>query len=103
MIDHATRSAQASSDLLPNELLQLRDLVQAQPATVRAELEPLLADVLEHALFRGRVLSVARDALERLRLDLEHGPVRPRRHPSRTRATPRVAQRAATEQDLRLV
>lgn len=70
MIDHATRSAQASSDLLPNELLQLRDLVQAQPATVRAELEPLLADVLEHALFRGRVLSVARDALERLRLDL---------------------------------
>ena len=70
MIDQSTRSAQPSSDLLPSELLQLRDLVQSQPAGVRAELEPLLDDVLEHALFRGRVLSVARDALERLRLDL---------------------------------
>ncbi|SIN81084.1 hypothetical protein SAMN05444166_1015 [Singulisphaera sp. GP187] len=71
MIDLSTRSAQPSSDLLPSELLQLRDLVQTQPAGVRAELEPLLDDVLEHALFRGRILSVARDALERLRLDLD--------------------------------
>jgi hypothetical protein len=52
-------------------LVELRGRVEAQPAEVRAELEPLLDDVLEHARFRGRILSVARDALERLRLDLE--------------------------------
>jgi len=28
-------------------------------------------DVLEHAMFRGRIITVARDALERLRLDLD--------------------------------
>jgi nitric oxide reductase activation protein len=66
-----TRSARTTSDSLPSELLELRDRVQAQPANVRAELEPLLDDVLEHALFRGRIISVARDALERLRLDLD--------------------------------
>lgn len=62
---------QPSSDPLPSELLELRARVQTQPADVRAALEPLLDDVLEHARFRGRILSVARDALERLRLDLD--------------------------------
>ena len=64
-------STQSSSDPLPVELLELRERVQAQPVEVRSELEPLLEDVLEHSRFRGRILSVARDALERLRLDLE--------------------------------
>jgi len=71
MSDASCQLAQPSSDPLPVELLELRDRVQAQPVEVRAELEPLLDDVLEHARFRGRILSVARDALERLRLDLE--------------------------------
>jgi hypothetical protein len=64
-------TAVPSSESLPVELLELRERLLAQPAAVRAELEPLLDDVLEHARFRGRILSVARDALERLRLDLE--------------------------------
>jgi nitric oxide reductase activation protein len=55
----------------PAELIQLRERVLAQPVAVRAELEPLVAEVLEEARFRSRVLSVARDALEQLRLDLE--------------------------------
>jgi hypothetical protein len=38
---------------------------------VRAELEPLLDEVLEHASFRSRVMTAARDALERLQLDLD--------------------------------
>lgn len=74
MSDIATRSeptGRTATDPLPSELLELRNRVRAQPATVRAELEPLLDDVLEHAMFRGRILSVARDALERLRLDLD--------------------------------
>jgi hypothetical protein len=53
------------------ELVALREWVQSQPAVVRAELEPMVDDALEQARFRGRVLSVARDALEQLRLDLE--------------------------------
>ncbi len=56
---------------LPTELTELWERVRSQPAQVRAELEPLIEDVLENARFRGRILSVARDALERLRLDLE--------------------------------
>jgi len=51
--------------------MALWERIQSQPARVRAELEPLLEDVLENARFRRRILSVARDALERLRLDLE--------------------------------
>jgi len=52
------------------ELVALRARIQEQPADVRAELEPLIEEVLEHAEFRGRVLGIAREALERFRLDL---------------------------------
>jgi hypothetical protein len=58
-------------EILPVELIQLREWVQAQPEEIRAELEPLVAEVVEEARFRSRVLSVARDALEQMRLDLE--------------------------------
>ncbi len=58
-------------DNLPAELVELWERVQSQPAEVRAELEPLVVDAVEQARFRGRVMTVARDALERLKLDLE--------------------------------
>jgi hypothetical protein len=72
-MSHGTPSTVNSpgSEPLPVELVALRERVLAQPAEVRAELEPMVDDALEHAMFRGRVLSVARDALEQLRLDLE--------------------------------
>ena len=54
----------------PAELLALRERIQDQPADVRAELEPLIEEVFEHAQFRGRVLAIARDGLERSRLEL---------------------------------
>ena len=53
------------------ELLELRAKILAQSAEIRSELEPLIDDALEHAKFRDRVLSVAKDALGRYRLDLE--------------------------------
>lgn len=69
---HASiRVAPTTDEPLPTELMELWERIQSQPARVRAELEPLLEDVLENARFRRRILSVARDALERLRLDLE--------------------------------
>jgi hypothetical protein len=59
-----------ASEPVPVELVELRQRIQAQPAPIRAELEPLVEDALEHARFRGRAMSLARDALERFRLDL---------------------------------
>jgi hypothetical protein len=70
-MSHVTSSTAPAGEPLPAELVALRERVQAQPDDVRAELEPMIDDALEHALFRSRVLSVARDALEQLRLDLE--------------------------------
>jgi hypothetical protein len=66
-----TGTGTSTGDHPPAELVQLRERVQAQPVQVRAELEPLVAEVMEEARFRSRVLSVARDALEQMRLDLE--------------------------------
>ena len=60
----------SASDRIPVELVELKERIQAQPARIRAELEPLVEDALEHARFRGRAMSLARDALERFRLDL---------------------------------
>jgi hypothetical protein len=61
----------SSGEPVPAELLELHERVQAQPEGVRAELEPLVEQAMEHALFRHRVLNVARDALEQFKLDLE--------------------------------
>ena len=60
-----------AGETVPAELLELHERVQAQPEGVRAELEPLVEEAMEHARFRHRVLTVARDALEQFRLDLE--------------------------------
>jgi hypothetical protein len=70
-MSNASCHAEPAGDVLPSELVELMERVQGQPPEVRQELEPLVADAVEQARFRGRVMTVARDALERLRLDLE--------------------------------
>jgi hypothetical protein len=45
--------------------------VRSLNSEVRAELEPCVEDVLEQARFRNRILTVAREAMEQLRFDLE--------------------------------
>ncbi len=55
---------------IPPELQALRARIRALPAAVRAELEPLAEDACEQAQFRGRALSLAREALEQFRLEL---------------------------------
>jgi hypothetical protein len=57
-------------DQLPTELLALRERIRDQPTHVRSELEPLLDEVLEHTVFRNRVMLIAKEALQRFRLDL---------------------------------
>jgi hypothetical protein len=55
---------------VPSELLELRDRIKAMPDEIRLELEPLAEDACEQARFRGRALSLAREALEQFRLEL---------------------------------
>ncbi len=59
-----------SSGQVPTELMALKGRIANQPPKVRAELEPLIDEVLEHAMFRSRVMLIARDALQRLRVDM---------------------------------
>ena len=56
---------------VPAELVALRDRLRAMPESIRRELEPLVLDAIEQAVFRGRVLGMAREALKRLRAELE--------------------------------
>jgi hypothetical protein len=58
------------ADQVPLELLELKERLLLQPAEIRAELEPLIDEALEHARFRRRAMLLARDALEQFRLDL---------------------------------
>jgi hypothetical protein len=60
----------SAAESVPAELQELRERIGAQPVEIRAELEPLIDEAVEHARFRGRVITLARDALERFRLDL---------------------------------
>jgi hypothetical protein len=55
---------------VPAELTRLRDQIGALPPRFRDALRPMADEAVEQALFRGRVLSVAREGLERYRLDL---------------------------------
>jgi hypothetical protein len=55
---------------VPNELVALKERIQDQPVAVRRELEPLIDEVMEHAVFRSRVMLIARDALQRFRVEM---------------------------------
>ena len=63
-------SSPPSPPVIPAELVALRARIRAMPAEIRAELEPLAEDACEQAKFRGRALSLAREALEQFRVEL---------------------------------
>ncbi len=60
----------SSSGEIPPELARLRDRIGELPPRYRDALLPMADDAAEQALFRGRVLTLAREGLERYRLDL---------------------------------
>jgi len=67
-----SRDAEAEPpELTPAELLALRERVRDLPPALRLKLEPYIQEAVEQAAFRARVLVVARDAMARMRLDLE--------------------------------
>lgn len=61
---------QPMSGEIPPELARLRDRIGELPSRYRDALLPMADDAAEQALFRGRVLALAREGLERYRLDL---------------------------------
>ena len=63
--------SRSSGDLVPSELAELLEHVNAPPTSIREALLPAVEDAIEQAKFRSRALVVATEALERLRLDLE--------------------------------
>ena len=67
---HEMGAGETARDLVPTELVELKEKVESQPPRVRAELAPLVEEALEHARFRASVVLLARDALERFRLDV---------------------------------
>jgi hypothetical protein len=70
MIPMRDEAQVVETEQVPTELVELKERIQGQPPKVRAELEPLIDEVMEHAMFRSRVMLIARDALQRFRLDL---------------------------------
>jgi hypothetical protein len=61
---------QVGADHVPSELVELKERIRGQSPVVRAELEPLIDEVMEHAMFRSRVMMIARDALHQFRVDM---------------------------------
>ena len=66
----SSTQVRSSSREIPAELRRLRDRIAALPEPIRDQLAPTADDAVEEAVFRGRVLSIAKDALERYRLEL---------------------------------
>jgi hypothetical protein len=56
---------------VPTELNALSARLAELPAEIAEELRPAVEEAIEQARFRGRILDVAKEALERLRLELE--------------------------------
>ncbi len=61
----------AGQEAIPTELVELMERVRQLPGPLRSELLPIVEEAQEQARYRGRVLAIAREALVRLRLDLE--------------------------------
>jgi hypothetical protein len=59
-------------DDLPEEVALLRSAVHDLPAEHAARLEPLVAQVVESARRRRRILNLVQEALSQLRLDMKY-------------------------------
>jgi hypothetical protein len=55
---------------VPSELRELCEKIASLPSPYRDQLAPLAEEAAENARFRQRAMGIARDGLERFRLDL---------------------------------
>jgi hypothetical protein len=67
----SARGAEPPAEAVPAEIAELLDRVRSLPPGIAQELAPAVLEVIEQARFRGRALGIAKEALERLRMDLE--------------------------------
>ena len=61
-----------TSEELPKDLVELRDLIAALPAEHRLVVEPVLGRVVESTKRRRRILNLVQEALSQLRLDMKY-------------------------------
>ncbi len=66
----APRFRPKASEVLPQDLELLGRRIACLPEPVRTELMPIWERVVESFRLRGKILSVAKEALEQLRLEL---------------------------------
>jgi hypothetical protein len=57
---------------LPNDLVDLCNLISALPVESRSKIEPILSRVVESTKRRRRILYLVQDALSQLRLDMKY-------------------------------
>lgn len=69
-ITGTTPAPRRPADALPPEWLTLRERVDALEPGLREELGDIVAEALEHARFKERVLGITREAIEYFRLEL---------------------------------
>lgn len=68
----ASRFSPTQSDELPQDVLQLGQMIAALPAELRGPIEPVLHRVLESTRRRRRILTLVQEALSQLRLDMKY-------------------------------
>lgn len=61
-----------TAESMPQEMLELVNLIANLPAEQRTEIEPVLTRVLETTQRRRRILNLVQDALSQLRLDMKY-------------------------------
>lgn len=71
-MNDTTRVIKPTNDELPNELIDLIQVVGEMPAETRSKLEGLLSRVVESTKRRRRIMNLVQEALSQLRLDMKY-------------------------------
>jgi hypothetical protein len=71
-MNDTSRVIKPTNDELPNELIDLIQVVGELPAETRTKLEGLLSRVVESTKRRRRIMNLVQEALSQLRLDMKY-------------------------------
>ncbi|HVX60415.1 MAG TPA: transcriptional regulator [Pirellulales bacterium] len=71
-MNQASRIAASSAEELPNDLVELTNVVDSLPPELKQQISPLLVRVIESTRRRRRILNLVQDALSQLRLDMKY-------------------------------
>jgi len=71
-MSQASRIDKAQIEELPSDILELAATISTLDPAIRAQIEPLVARVLESTKRRRRILGLVQDALAQLRLDMKY-------------------------------